>query len=84
MRSTKATAALERLKRRCEDARYSMVRTADGRFYLTRVTALGRSEKLSNAMELDDFVTFLNAMNAEPPKKASKLDVAFEKQLKKS
>lgn len=84
MRSTRATAALERLKRRTEDARYSMVRTAEGMFYLTRVSAVGRSEKLSDAMELDDFVKFINALNAEPPKKASKLDQAFEKQLKRS
>jgi hypothetical protein len=34
MRSTRASAALERLKRRSGDSRYSMVRQADGLFYL--------------------------------------------------
>ena len=84
MRSTKATAALERLKRRSGDARFSMVRTAQGFFYLARASGAGRMEKLSDPMELDDFVTFVNGLQPEPPKKASKLDQAFEKQLKKS
>lgn len=84
MRSTKATAALDRLKRRSGDARFSMVRTAEGSFYLTRTSGGGRAEKLSDPLELDDFVAFVNRLHAEPPKKASKLDTAFEKQLKKS
>lgn len=84
MRSTKATAALERLKRRSGDGRFSMVRTAEGWFYLTRTSGSGRAEKLSDPLELDDFVAFVNKLHAEPPKKVSKFDVAFEKQLKKN
>ena len=84
MRSTKATAALDRLKRRSGDTRFSMVRTADGWFYLTRASGAGRMEKLSDPLELDDFVAFVDSLHAPPPKKASKLDTTFEKQLKKS
>lgn len=84
MRSTRATAALERLKRRSGDAGFSMVRTAQGGFYLARMSGAGRVEKLSDPMELDEFVVFVNRLHAEAPKKLSKFDQAFEKQLKKS
>lgn len=60
-----------------------MVRTAEGWFYLTRTSGSGRAEKLSDPLELDDFVVFVDTLHATPPKKASKLDLAFEKQLKK-
>lgn len=83
MRSTRATAALERLKRRSGDKGFSMVRTAQGGFYLTRLSGAGRVEKLSDPLELDEFVVFVDSLHATP-KKLSKFDQAFEKQLKKS
>jgi hypothetical protein len=81
MRSTKASAAVERLKRRSGNAQYSMVRTGDGLFYLAEMQETGTLEKLSDAFEQDDFVAYVNSFGPQQPKRVSKLDVAFEKQL---
>jgi hypothetical protein len=81
MRSTKATAALERLKRRSGDSGYSMVRNADGLFYLVRTSDSGALEKLCEPMEQDDFVQLLNGMGPQTPRRITKMDAAFEKQL---
>ncbi|UGQ46299.1 hypothetical protein [Massilia endophytica] len=79
-RSTKASNALERLKERSGNAGYSMVRTGSGHFFLTE----GPGEPpLCPPMELDEFVAFINAQGPQKPKRVSKLDVAFEKQLTK-
>ncbi|MFJ2987909.1 hypothetical protein ACIPF8_08580 [Collimonas sp. NPDC087041] len=83
MRSTRATAAVERLNARSTDLRYSMVRTADELFYLTQNAGMAAPIRLSEALELDDFVRFVNAYGPQKPKRISKLDVAFEKQLQK-
>ena len=82
MRSTRASAAVERLKRRSGNADFSMVRSADGRFTLAVVTDSGEMERLSPQLEQDDFVAFVNAYGPQEVKRVSKLDVAFEKQLK--
>lgn len=83
MRSTRATAAVARLKTRSGSENFSMVRTADGLFYLTTMHNDGTSEKLNAPAELDAFVAFVNAYGPQTPKRISKLDVAFEKQLLK-
>jgi hypothetical protein len=82
MRSTRASAAVERLKRRSGNADFSMVRSANGLFYLTLVTDTGEMENLSPALEQDAFVAFVNAFGPQEVKRVSKFDVAFEKQLK--
>ncbi len=82
MRSTRASAAVERLKRRSGSADFSMVRSADGLFYLAVVTDDGDMERLSPSLEQDAFVTFVNALGPQEIKRISKFDVAFEKQLK--
>ena len=82
MRSTRASAAVERLKRRSGNADFSMVRSANGLFHLTLVTDTGDMEHLSPPLEQDDFVVFVNAYGPQEVKRVSKLDVAFEKQLK--
>jgi hypothetical protein len=81
MRSTRATAALERLKRRTGDDNYSMVRNADGLFYLVRTSDAGSTEKLSEPLEQDQFVEFVNNLGPQKTRKMTKSDVAFEKQL---
>jgi flagellar basal body rod protein FlgF len=81
MRSTRASAAVDRLKRRSGNPDYSMVRSADGLFHLTMMTDSGDMERLSPSLEQDAFVEFVNAYGPQTPKKVSKLDVAFEKQL---
>ena len=82
MRSTRASAAVERLKRRSGNNDFSMVRSANGLFYLTLVTDTGEMEHLSPALEQDAFVAFVNAFGPQEVKRVSKFDVAFEKQLK--
>jgi hypothetical protein len=84
MRSTRASAAVERLKRRSGNADFSMVRSANGLFHLTLVTGNGDMEHLSPALEQDAFVAFVNAFGPQEVKRVSKFDVAFEKQLKGS
>lgn len=83
MRSTKASAAVERLKARDGNKPYSMVRTGDDLFYLVLGTGAGTQEKLGQALPLDDFVKFVNGFGPQVAKRVSKLDVAFEKQLSK-
>ena len=83
MRSTRATAAVARLKTRSGSENFSMVRMTNGLFYLTTMREDGSSEKLNAPLELDEFVSFVNAYGPQTPKRISKLDVAFEKQLLK-
>lgn len=83
MRSTRAAAAVERLKVRSGNKQYSMVRSASGLFHLTLASGMEPAAVLSKPMELDAFVTFVNAFGPQTLKRVSKLDVAFEKQLMK-
>lgn len=82
MRSTRASAAVERLKRRSGSADFSMIRSASGLFTLAVMSADGDMEQLSPPLEQDEFVAFVNAYGPQEVKRVSKLDVAFEKQLK--
>jgi hypothetical protein len=83
MRSTRATAAIERLKARSGSDAYSMVRTAGELFYLAEISDDGAVERLSEPLELDAFVAFVNGYGPQTPKRVSKLDIAFEKQLQR-
>lgn len=83
-RSTKASNAVQRLKQRSNNAPYSMVSLADGRFYLTLARDDDGQETLNPPLELDAFVAFVNSLHTQAPKKASKLDLAFEKKLRAS
>lgn len=83
-RTTKASNAVLRLKQRCDNAPYSMVSTSDGRFYLVLNQASGIQEKLCDALEIDAFVSFVNSISKLAPRKASKLDIAFEAKLKRN
>lgn len=82
MRSTRAASAIERLNRRAQTHQYSMLRTSDERFVLTQRVAGTPMEKLTEAMELDEFVAFVNAYGPQTPKRVSKLDVQFEKNMR--
>ncbi|WP_423709564.1 hypothetical protein [Undibacterium sp. WLX3042] len=80
-RTTKASNAVQRLKERSKGAAYSMVSMADGRFFLTRSDGTATPERLSEPMEIDAFVAFVNSLEKQAPKKVSKLDQAFEQKL---
>ena len=73
MRSTRAAGAIERLNNRAETRQYSMLRTSDERFVLTRRVAGSPMERLSEALELDEFVAFVNAYGPQKAKRVSKL-----------
>lgn len=81
MRSTKASNAIERLKKRTDNPMYSMTMASNGLFTLVLKDALGDSERLCEPMPMDDFVAFVNGFGPQTPKRVSKLDVAFSKQL---
>jgi hypothetical protein len=81
MRSTRASAAVERLKRRSGNDAYSMVRRADGLFQLVLNEAGRPQEKIGELLEQDAFVAFVNSVGPQTPRRVSKFDVAFEKQL---
>jgi hypothetical protein len=77
-RSTRASAAVERLKRRTGVTSYSMARTGDGHFFLSEKPG---APPLCTPLELDDFVAFVNGLGPQEVKRVSKHDVEFEKQL---
>ena len=83
MRSTRATAAVARLKVRAGSENFSMVRSAEGLFFLTSISTEGEASRLNEPLELDAFVKFVDAFGPQTPRRVSKLDVAFEKQLSK-
>ncbi|MFZ6719980.1 hypothetical protein [Undibacterium sp. Ji49W] len=86
-RSTKASYAVNRLRERSNNAPYSMVSMADGRFYLTLANIDDENaapQVLGEPMEMDEFVAYVNNVHKQAPKKASKLDIAFEKKIQAS
>ncbi|CAN5732745.1 hypothetical protein BH11PSE12_BH11PSE12_25790 [soil metagenome] len=82
-RSTKASNAVLRLKERSNQAPYSMVSTSDGRFYLV-LSGIEQDQKINEPLEIDAFVSFVNSVAKQAPRKASKLDIAFEEKLSRS
>lgn len=78
VRSTRASAAVERLKRRTGVTSYSMARTGDGLFFLSEKPG---APPLCAPLELDEFVAFVNGLGPQEVKRISKHDVEFEKQL---
>jgi hypothetical protein len=79
-RSTRASAAVDRLKVRSGNPGYSMARTGDGLFFLSEAPG---EPALCAPLELDDFVAFVNKLGPQVARRVSKFDVAFEKQLVK-
>jgi hypothetical protein len=97
MRSTRASAAIDRLKKRSGNDHYSMAMTSNGLFSLVlsneaetgksgdqNATTRNKPSRLCEPMPMDDFVNFVNAYGPQIPKRVSKLDVAFNEQLTKS
>lgn len=77
-RSTRASSAVERLKKRTGNSAYSMARTGDGLFFLSESPG---APPLCAPLELDEFVAFVNGLGPQEVKRISKHDAAFEKQL---
>jgi hypothetical protein len=83
MRSTKASAAVERLNRRSEHTRYSMSCRADGLFALRLTQPTGESAQVGHPLPLDEFVPFVNGLGVQVAKRVSKLEVEFRRRLNK-
>ncbi|KVE24271.1 hypothetical protein WS67_01570 [Burkholderia singularis] len=83
MRTTQATRAVERLKTRSGNPQYAAVGMPGGLFYLVDRSG-GAAEKLCAPLPLDAFVAFVDEFGPKKPRKASKLDLAFEAQIKNS
>jgi len=81
MRSTRASAAVERLKTRTGNAHYAMALRSDGLFVLRLGSPDGSSEAVGTPLPMDEFVHFVNGLGPQTPKRVSKLDEAFRKQL---
>lgn len=83
MRSTRAISAVERLKQRTGNPHYAAIGLSGGLFRLVD-RASGAESPLSEPLPLDAFVAFVDAVSPAKPKRVSKLDVAFEAQIKRS
>lgn len=83
MRSTKASAAVERLRARSGNPDYSLSVRGDGLFVLRLTATDGQSEVVGGPLPMDEFVSLVNGIGASAPKPASKLDTAFRRQLKR-
>jgi hypothetical protein len=84
MRSTKASAAVERLKTRSGNALYSMASLSNGLFALHLIAASGKSDTVCVPLPMDEFIRFVNNLEVAKPKRLSKLDVVFREKLKAS
>lgn len=83
MRSTRATAAVERLKARTGNPDYSLVLSASGLFQLVLPGDAAQVQKIGDALPLDEFVAYVNTCGPQVPRRMTKNDAAFEKQLVK-
>lgn len=83
MRTTRAIHAVERLKTRSGNAQFAAISLSGGLFYLVDRSS-GSDVKMCDPLPLDDFAKFVDTVSPAKPRKASKFDVAFEAQIKKS
>lgn len=81
MRSTRATAAIGRLNARSGELDYSFVLGADRTFQLIQTDATSTAQKIGEPLPLDEFVAYVNAYGPQIPRRMTKNDIAFEKQL---
>ncbi len=82
MRSTRATAALARLNERSGGRHYLMVVTGSGLFKL-KERIEGGEKLLTEALSLDEFVRFVDALGPQKVARITKNEAEFAKQLVK-
>ncbi len=76
MRTTRASAAVDRLKARTGEAGYSLIHQGDGNLALSL-----DGKRIGEAQELDAFVLFVNNLHKGPPKRVSKIEREFDQKL---
>jgi hypothetical protein len=80
VRSTRATAAVARLNSRSEGSRYTLSVTGAGLFRVQEKS--GEVFKpLCEALPLDEFVRFVDALGPQKVRRVTKNDAAFARQL---
>lgn len=82
MRTTRATAVVERLKRRSGNAHYKMMLNSAGMPFLV-LDENGSQTTLCAPMAIEDFVPFVDAFGPQEKRRVTKNDLAFEAQLVK-
>ena len=80
MRSTRATAAVDRLNKRSTEHHYVMIQTGAGLFYLSEPVD-GIDRRVTEVLGLDDFVSAVNGMGPQQVRRVTKNDAAFARQL---
>jgi hypothetical protein len=80
MRSTRATAAVARLNERSPGRHYLMV-LVGGKQFLLRERVDGKDADVGTALDLDDFVRFVDAQGPQKAPRVTKNDAAFARQL---
>lgn len=83
MRSTQASAAIERLKARTGNTQYSLSCRSDGLFSLRLESAADSPTMLGDPLPMDEFVRFVDSIAPQQPKRISKLEISFREQLHK-
>lgn len=84
MRSTRATAAVARLKSRSGNKAYSMILASNGMFSLVLGSDDGAPPVAQGApLPMEEFVKFVDGFGPQTPRRATKNDLAFEAQLGK-
>ena len=83
MRGTRAVSAVQKLKERTGNLNYAAIGMPGGLFRLVD-RASGVELPLSEPLPLDAFVAFVDAISPAKPRRVSKLDIAFEAQIKRS
>ncbi len=83
MRTTRAIHAVERLKTRSGNPQFAAISLSGGLFYLVDKSG-GSDKKVSDPLRSTTSSRFVDAYGPPKPRKASKLDIAFEAQIKKS
>ena len=76
VRTTRASAAVDRLKVRTGESGYSLIHQGDGNLALSL-----DGKRLGEPLELDAFVSFVNGLHKGPPKRVSKLEREFDQKL---
>jgi hypothetical protein len=79
VRTTRASAAVDRLKARSGEAGYSLIHQGDQRLALSL-----NGERIGEPLELDAFVVFVNGVSKAPPKRVSKFEREFDAKLERA
>jgi hypothetical protein len=79
LRTTRASSAVDRLKARSGETGYTLIHLSDQRLGLAL-----NGERIGEPLDLDAFVTFVNGISKEPPKRVSKFEREFDAKIERA